>query len=193
MADHNETQQFLAPPILAAIRANEVTARIQIERSISQDMREERADLKEAAEQSLNVVLDLSLDGTVRWASPSWKDVVGTTVDSIQGQPITTVLLDGSNSTVFTDAIESLQKDDSRSYIVRFKVGLGPHSVLKRNSNVTTTQSGVEGDHPDEEPEVGEAGEVEQVLNLEGQGIMVYDRSSKGENHVSPIPSFATF
>lgn len=38
---------------------------------------EEREDLKEATEHSNNVILHLNLDGTVRWVSSSWEDVIG--------------------------------------------------------------------------------------------------------------------
>lgn len=37
----------------------------------------EKDDLKEAAEHSLNVILHLNLDGTIRWVSLSWEDVIG--------------------------------------------------------------------------------------------------------------------
>ena len=40
-------------------------------------MRAEKDDLKEAAEESYNVIMDLNLDGRVRWVSPSWDTVIG--------------------------------------------------------------------------------------------------------------------
>jgi hypothetical protein len=40
-------------------------------------MRAEKEDLKEAAEESYNVIMDLNLDGRVRWVSPSWDTVIG--------------------------------------------------------------------------------------------------------------------
>ena len=182
MADQNESAgQFLAPPILAAIRADEIKARVQMERTVSQDIREERADLKEAAEQSLNVILDLSLDGIVRWVSPSWQDVVGTTTDSIRGKPIADLIVDGSQTSPFHEAVESMKKDDSRSQIIRFKVRLGPLSVLAQSPTDLAVQGEAEGFRQDESEELQE----ERTINLEGQGIMVYDRSSGGESHVS--------
>ena len=47
------------------------------ERTPSMAMQAEKADLKEATQQSTTVILDLNLDGKVRWVSPSWEDVVG--------------------------------------------------------------------------------------------------------------------
>ena len=182
MAGPDEPTQFLAPPILAAIRSDEIKARVHMERTVSQDIREERADLKVAAEQSLNVILDIGLDGTVRWVSPSWEDVVGTPVGSIQGKPIANILAEGSHPSTFADAVASMKEDDSRSHMVYFKVRLGPKSVLKSGSTVLSAQREADGFRQDETID----GDEEEILNLEGQGIMVYDRSSGGESHVSP-------
>lgn len=61
----------LAPP------ANEELTRRSMERSPSATMRAEKEDLKEAAEDSFNVILDLDLDGNIRWVSASWDTVIG--------------------------------------------------------------------------------------------------------------------
>lgn len=144
---------------------------------MSSDIRAEREDLKQAAEQSLNVILDLSLNGTIRWVSPSWKDVVGTSAESVKGTPIADILL--SNKEAFTDAIESMRQDESRSQIVRFRVRMGSSSVLNQEP-VSTEDATGEGGSPAEEM----TSQEEEILNLEGQGIMVYDRSSGGQSHV---------
>ncbi len=149
----------------------------RMERTASMDIREEREDLKEAAEQTLNVILDLGLDGVVRWVSPSWKDVVGTSPQSVQGKPIAEVLL--TNKTAFADAVEYMKKDDSRSQIIRFLVKLGPDSVFRPAP--LEKVAGNEGENVDPE----DVGELDDVLSLEAQGIIVYNRSSGGESHVS--------
>lgn len=164
-----EDNQMLAPPVVSQLRAQ--AAGSQMERSLSEDIREEREDLREAAEQTLNVIMDLSLEGNIRWVSPSWTDVIGTTLESVQGKPIVDLLI-GDNKDVFTEVVESMKKDDSRSQIIRFTVELGPASKLAPL------------DVPDELKE-GENGST--TIDLEGQGIMVYDRSSGGESHVSFI------
>lgn len=138
------------------------------------DMRSERDDLKAAAEQSLNVILDLGLDGTIRWVSPSWKDVVGTPVESIKNKPISDILL--SNRDGFANAVQSMKEDDSKSRVIRFQVQKGFFSVLKQQ--IEKHEEISDGDNAEEDAE-----DEEQVLNLEGQGIMVYDRSSGGESH----------
>jgi serine/threonine-protein kinase RIM15 len=167
--------QFLAPPVVNSLRGADVTGRIQMERTASSDIREERDDLKAAAEQSLNVILDLGLDGTIRWVSPSWKDVIGSPALSVKGTPIADILVADRDS--FANAVESMKKDDSRSQIVRFQVLMGPESVL-RPSPVGSTE------RDDNQPRPAENAEAEQLLNLEGQGIMVYDWASGGESHV---------
>lgn len=162
---------MLAPPVVVQLRAQ---AGGQMERSLSADIREEREDLREAAEQTLNVIMDLGLDGNIRWVSPSWTDVIGTSFESVQGTPIKELLM-GDNKEVFSEVVESMKKDDSRSQIVRFSVRLGPASKLAP-IDVLMGDVGLD------------AGPIEDAtIELEGQGIMVYDRSSGGESHVGPL------
>lgn len=163
--------KMLAPPVVSQLRAQ--AAGSNMERSLSADIREEREDLREAAEQTLNVILDLSLEGNIRWVSPSWTDVIGTSIESVQGKPIKDLLL-GDNKEVFSEVVESMKKDDSRSQIIRFTVQLGPASKLApAEATEGVRESGASAE---QEP---------ATIDLEGQGIMVYDRSSGGESHVS--------
>jgi len=171
MAENND---MLAPPAVSKLRAQ---AGGLMERSLSADIREEREDLREAAEQTLNVIMDLGLDGNIRWVSPSWTEVIGTTLESVQGKPIKDIVV-SENKDVFAEVVESMKKDDSRSQIIKFAVHLGPASRL---APLTI---------PDKLTSDGESGDVEAqdedaLIELEGQGIMVYDRSSGGESHVS--------
>lgn len=166
-----DSKDMLAPPVVTQLRTQ---AGGQMERSLSADIREEREDLREAAEQTLNVIMDLSLEGVIRWVSPSWIDVVGTTLESVQGKPIQDILI-GDNKNVFAEAVECMKKDDSRSQIIRFTVQSGPESKLAP----LDVPEGLKED-------AGESAEARQpTIDLEGQGIMVYNRSSGGESHVS--------
>lgn len=168
------TTKMLAPPAVSNLRAQ---AGGQMERSLSADIREEREDLREAAEQTLNVIMDLGLNGNIRWVSPSWTDVIGTTLDSVQGKPIQDLLI-GDNKDVFSTVVDSMQKDDSRSQNIRFTVQLGPLSKLAPINIPDQLQ--------DATMEAGvEEAQDPPTIDLEGQGIMVYDRSSGGESHVS--------
>ena len=172
-----EEQQTLLSPPVTTIRQDDALMRQQMERSISMDIREEREDLKEAAEQSLNVILDLGLDGTVRWISPSWKDVIGTPLESVRGKPIADTIVENKNA--FAEAVESMKQDDSRSQLIRFSVIIGPLSVLKQGPQDTEFPFEQDNQRQVENPEQLE------TINLEGQGIMVFDRSPGGESHVS--------
>lgn len=154
----------LAPPAVASLRAQQTTA---MERSLSQDIREEREELREAAEQTLNTIVDLNLDGTIKWVSPSWTDVVGTQFETVNGLPISDLIV-SDNKHVFTEVVESMKKDDSRSHRVRFAVNLGPLSKL--------LPIDLENDQPENEQS--------HAVDLEAQGIMVYDSVSGGESHV---------
>ncbi|KAF2468114.1 putative response regulator receiver RIM15p [Lindgomyces ingoldianus] len=170
--------QTLAPPAVTALReeaAGTAPHRVQMERTASQDIREEREDLKEAAEHSLNVIMDLDLDGKIRYVSDSWKDVIGTTPEEVVGIPVADLLLD--NSSQFAETVESIKEDDSRSQITRFSVRMGPLSVLrrKRSRRSESEESELSPESPQDEQE--------QILNLEAQGIMVYDRTTGGESH----------
>ena len=134
---------------------------------MSQDIREEREELREAAEQTLNTIVDLNLDGTIKWVSPSWTDVVGTQFETVNGLPISDLIV-SDNKNVFTEVVESMKKDDSRSHRVRFTVQLGPLSKL------------LPIDDLEQDPE----NKPSHVVDLEAQGIMVYDSVSGGESHV---------
>ncbi|PON29365.1 AGC protein kinase [Trichoderma gamsii] len=155
----------LAPPAVSSLRASQTTA---MQRSISQDIREEREELREAAEQTLNAIAYLNLDGTIKWVSPSWTDVVGTTVKSVEGVPISD-LIASENKCVFTDVVDSMKRDDSKSHRVRFSVILGSLSKLRSLDSIGPLDS---SDVPPTE-----------MADLEAQGIMVYDSVSGGESH----------
>ncbi len=179
---------MLAPPVVTQLRAQ---AGGQMERSLSSDIREEREDLREAVEQTLNVIMDLSLDGTIRWVSPSWTDVIGTTLESVQGKAIKDILV-GDNKEVFAETVESMKKDDSRSRNVRFSVQLGPASKLvpigapEQTIDEAETKEAAEEKQESEQEQGQDRNQDEPAtIDLEGQGIMVYDRTSGGESHVS--------
>ena len=185
--DRTPPTQSLAPPAITALRNEDAAENSEMSRSPSVDMRAEREDLKAAAEQSLNVILDLSSDGTIRWVSPSWKDVVGTPVEDVRGKPIADLLL--SNNDTFASAVESMKSDDSKSRIIRFRLAMGPHSVLKKDRAVPSEPEEPENtEHRGEKREqqiLEEAeDEEERGISLKGQGIMVYDRSPGGDSHV---------
>lgn len=188
-SDHYSKPRFLAPPAVTALReeaySSSPAGSAAMERSLSEDIREAREDLKEAAEQTLNVIVDLDLDGRIKWVSPSWTTVIGTPVEDIEGKLMKDIILD--NKTAFEDAIASMKEDDSRSQMVRFAVRTGPMSVFRPDSSLGSSLAhegtGDVGETDLQQESAPEADE--NILNLEAQGIMVFDRSSGGESHVS--------
>lgn len=162
----------LAVPAVSSLRVQQATP---MERTLSQDIRNEREELREAAEQTLNAIVDLNLDGTIKWVSPSWTDVVGTPFDAINGKPMSDLIV-SENKNVFTDMVVSMKKDDSKSYRIRFAIQLGPLSKLRYVEEPAAEAE--ENEQPAGEPEP-------QTADLEAQGITVYDSASGGESHVS--------
>ncbi|KAI1473435.1 hypothetical protein K445DRAFT_63632 [Daldinia sp. EC12] len=161
----DEDPTRLAPPAVSSLRAQAIGR--SMERSLSADIREEREELREAAEQTLNVIVDLNLDGTIRWVSPSWTDVIGTEPGAVEGTPIADLIISEDKS-AFSEAITSMRTDDSRSQYIRFTVYLGPLSKL----------------YPTEARNESEADESSPAtVELEAQGIMVYDRTTGDESH----------
>jgi serine/threonine-protein kinase RIM15 len=172
---------MLAPPAVTALKQEAAGSgghRQDMQRTISQDMREEREDLKEAAEHSLNIIMDLDLEGKIRYVSPSWKDVIGSLPKEVTGLPVLDIIYGGADG--FAETIESVRKYDSRSHIARFTVRLGPHSLLRKRRS---KHAAAEGHELLPASPTGFEDE-EQFLNLEAQGIMVYDRATGAESHV---------
>lgn len=185
MADDTKPQT-LAVPQVAALRDEATGAgaqhRIQMERTASQDIREEREDLKEAAEHSLTVIIELDLEGKIRHVSESWEEIIGTDPKEVLGKSMDSLLL--GDSELFAGAQELIKKDDTRSQIIRFVMALGPKSHLRRRRSRPLELEG-EATELDEQSLQSPQGEDEQTLNLEAQGIMCYNRATGEESHVS--------
>jgi len=179
MAQDGSPPQYLQPPSIVALRNEAGLApepgRHAMERSFSQDIQEGSEELKEAAAQTRNIILDLSLDGVVRWVSPSWTDLVGTQLDLVKGQSISHFISDDPD--VFKPAIEALKSNDSKSQFVKFSVKVGSPP------DVAATTPTAEEAEPIEENVVIDDEARKATIELEGQGIMVYDRVSGGESH----------
>ena len=144
------------------------TSRHTMERSFSQDIQEGSQELKAAAEHTRNIVLDLGLDGLIRWVSPSWADVLGTQLEAVKGRPIAEFVHD--NPQVFEEAMATLKSNNSKSVFVKFAILIGKSSDLQI---MLRPGGGAESEDGDK-----------NILVLEGRGIMVYDRASGGESHV---------
>ncbi|PPJ53440.1 hypothetical protein CBER1_00316 [Cercospora berteroae] len=182
-----EDEQRLAPPAVAALReeaAHTTADKGAMLRTISMDIREEREDLKKAAEQSLNAIIELDLEGKVRWVSPSWQEVTGNAASSLIGKPISEILVEDAE--VFARCVEAMRKDDSKSHFIRFTVHTPPSPPITDalsgdEKTPVEPKAGVDS-MPDTEQEATETQKVDS-MELEAQGIMVYDRTSGAESH----------
>lgn len=167
---HPGTPEVLEPKIITDLKGNPevITDHLatRMSRSISHDMREERDDLRAVAEQSLNAIMDLGLDGNVRWISQSWFQLTGVKPEDLYGKAICDVVYD--NKTIFADAVTSMRKDDAKSRIIRFGVLGAPIPIA--------SDEAIEEGTSDMNSKKGH-------ICLEAQGIMVYDRSTSHESH----------
>jgi serine/threonine-protein kinase RIM15 len=170
----------ILPPAVTSITNEARPGAHAMQRTFSQDIQVGTEELKAAAEQTRNIILDLGLDGVIRWVSPSWTDVVKTELDAVKGKPISSFITD--KPTIFETAIEKLKSNDSKSQFVRFKIKIGADSDLSHmlREDERPAQDDVESEQDDVK---AEHDSQLQTLELEGQGIMVYDRPSGGESH----------
>jgi len=185
------SQSTLAPPAVTALKEGASIHGLPrgslMERTVSENIREERDDLKRAAEQSMNAIMDLDLDGTIRWMSPSWTQLTNASPDSVIGKPICEIICD--HKTIFADAIQLMRNDDSKSRIIRFVVPYHAPQTAKRLTDLGHTSGDEDKQSADEDD--GQAadepaeGNCPDKVGLEAQGIMVYDRSTGEESHVS--------
>ncbi|KAK0278074.1 rim15, signal transduction response regulator [Friedmanniomyces endolithicus] len=215
MAEDDQTPRIIAPPAISALRAEaEQDARVHMERTISMDIREEREDLKRAAEQSTNAILELDLEHKVRWASPGWQDLTGQAAKDIAGKPVADLII--GNQDVFAECVEAIRKDDSKSRIVRFaartpglhvagdvlsaedRAPMEPKPGFEMPSGIdfiaTLEQTNVRDMGAETSPrsqspatiQVDQAASTPQdkgFVELEAQGIMIYDRATGEESH----------
>ncbi|KAF2773237.1 hypothetical protein EJ03DRAFT_265161 [Teratosphaeria nubilosa] len=197
MAEDASRQGPLAPPAVTALRegpGKDGTSRAHMERTISMDIREEREDLKRAAEQSVSAIMELDLENRVRWVSPSWQNLTNGEPSDIMGKHIGGVLVDDQN--VFAECVERMRKDDSKSHIVRFSLLLAPPlnpedgassdektPVDDKSEAQTIASSEAEGLDKTSTHPAAKAAEATETINLEAQGIMVYDRDTGDESH----------
>ena len=182
-------KRFLEPPAVTALRQeareSNPSSPVPMRRTLSEDIREQCEDLKEAAEQTLNVVVDLDMEGRINWVSPSWKEIIGTEAEDAEGQFIRDLIFDGK--TVFEEASENLTRDDSRSQIVRFSIKVGSESIFWHEPSKPEKEDVFSPGDETEGALATQQNEEENVLSLEGQGIMVYEQASGGGGHVSSL------
>ena len=198
MAEAETPQASLAVPSITALKdeaAQNAPGRGQMLRTVSQDIRSEREDLKRAAEQSMNAIIELNLDGKIKWVSPSWQDITGKSAVDIMGKDVMEIVVSEEN--VFAECVETMRKDDSKSRIVRFsvnalveceldEVGSGDDKTPVETKPPELTLPAPAQDNAfgaDHSKHDRKSSMQEVVIDLEAQGIMVYDRDTGEESH----------
>jgi serine/threonine-protein kinase RIM15 len=196
--------------------------RTNMERTISMDIREEREDLKKAVEQSMNAMLELDLENKVRWVSPSWQDLTGHPAGSLVGKPISEALVDNptvfadcveairkddSKSRIIRFNVrlpenfwtsQAAAAQDEVLEKIQPLVDEATQSVdpeQRSDENKKTVELGVQDESmTDDAIPPQESQDIKPLaVELEAQGMLVYDRSSGEESHtmwmIKPVVS----
>lgn len=82
---------------------------------------QEQIDLRLASSNNPTAVMELDLDGNIRYLSRNWEVIVGTNIKKLVGKSISNILIGNSEDDlkVFNNAIDQMVKDDV-SYKVKF-------------------------------------------------------------------------
>lgn len=104
---------------------------------------------------------------------PSNMLIFRTSRDSVLEKPISSVLLEDQKK-VFERAVESMTGDNSRSHRIRFALPIGPNSRVP--DGVPEAIKEVESTEDGKEPQ--------SLLEIEAQGILIYDRKTGDNIHV---------
>lgn len=97
------------------------------------DSEKDNEDLQDASNQNQNIVMELSLDGTIRFLSTSWEDITGYPASDLLNTNISSVIIgDDSDREVFVRAAQAM-KDDESSYRVRFLTSKRPLPIFPQD------------------------------------------------------------
>ncbi|CAI5760404.1 unnamed protein product [Candida verbasci] len=156
---------------------------------------EEQIDLRLASSNNPTIIMELDLDGKIRYLSKNWEYIIGTNVNKIINRSISKIII-GNNEEdykIFNYAIESMIKDDI-SYKVKF-ITLTNHIQHDKNGNeVLNNLNDILGDHTiDENGSQTPNNSTDEVNNL---NLPVEDyippedeQSMDSEINLSPISS----
>ncbi|ORY82673.1 hypothetical protein BCR37DRAFT_392874 [Protomyces lactucae-debilis] len=131
----------------------------------------ENIDLNRAANETRSIIVELSLEGSVRWISPSWQDLIGTDPQSLYDRPISETLAD-EDKTCFSRATAQLIEDDSRSVRITFWLALPADSVDHRIPRLESDDFTISLSAP-----------LPEALEVDATGILIHDRSSGQPTH----------
>ena len=138
------------PPSLSKLNPNNQPTLI--------DTLDEQIDLRLASADNPTTVMELDLQGNVRYLSKNWEIIVGTNIKKIVNKPISNIIIGNSeeDTLVFNNAMDQMITDDG-SYKVKFITATNDRNVLPpinlmTMSNITphnSQESFEEIDRPD--------------------------------------------
>ncbi|KAK6458358.1 response regulator receiver [Scheffersomyces xylosifermentans] len=171
---------------------------------------EEQIDLRLASSNNPTIVMELDLDGKIRYLSKNWEFIIGTTIKKIVNNPISKIIIGNSpeDLQVFNNAINKMITDDC-SYKVKFltatnttsriEEGDDHHSPTPNNSveNFGEMQLPVIDYIPEPENQKDDIDDDDDtsstissklsnngdVIELEAQGILIHDSKTKLPTH----------
>lgn len=154
-----------------------LTNLVEMERTSTTTVREEKLELQFAASQNANVIMEIDLHGNISWLSPSWRNVYGTRPEDVLGKAASEIFVDDTNA--LSTAFQDMQEQETVSFKMQMKA-----NVAASSPEPLPTRS---------EPLDEEAGDSAHFVDLECQGILVRDRKNDIATHVSGIQYKLTF
>lgn len=170
---------------------------------------QEQIDLRLASSDNPTAVMELDLDGNIRYLSQNWETIVGTKIKKIVNKPISNIIIgNDDDSKVFNSSIELMIRDDG-SYKVKFVTAtddkysstfaeshssgkITPHNSLED----VTKDIPIQDLQYDPTPNYNTNSESDSssstssklsnngnVIELEAQGILIHDSKTKLPTH----------
>lgn len=172
---------------------------------------QEQLDLRLASAETPTVVLELDLDGVLRYVSKSWEQLVGTSIKKILNKPIANIIIGTSDAdlSIFNDAMDHMIRDNA-SYKVKFvtstndlpdPVAQEPEAVLVmepatlESLQMPSKQSPLQSlpehtfivsDPSDAASSSTTSSKISNdggLIELEAQGILIYSPTTKEPTH----------
>lgn len=177
----------------------------QIEHS-SSDGFQEQIDLRTASSDNPAAVMELDMDGTVRYLSKNWETIVGTNIKKIMKRPVLKIIVGISQDdlNIFNNAIDHMVHDDC-SYKVKFVTATNDRSAKVDSAGKLTPTNSVNELLSEDALQLAEQEAVEyeendsdenyqsslssqlsnngDIIELEAQGILIHDNATKLPSH----------
>lgn len=160
------------------------------------ELMQEQIDLRMASADSPSAVMELDLNGNIRYLSRNWELLVGTNIRKLLHKPISNIIIGNSEDDlkVFNNAIDKMIEDDV-SYKVKFVTATNDTVEEVHSSGKATPANSInEGvDIYDLPPQPDSGSDTStlsskvtnngDVIELEAQGILIHDPKTKLPTH----------